>query len=179
VNGNPDAVIRAAVAADAPAIAALHVAVSTATYRDLAPPAAVRRLDLPHRLARWRETLEKGERCVLVAEIAGRLVGIGSAGAPTVREPGRYGEVLHLYVDPDYAGRGIGRALMQALALALRAQGYKGAALGVVDGNLAAMAFYERLGGVPSGRYVDPGPIWRSQNVIYVWDDLETLIRDS
>ena len=171
-----DVVIRAALPADAQAIAALHVAVSSTTYRDLAPPDALHRLDVPHRLARWAETLAKAERTVLVAEVEGRIVGIGSAGAPTVPELGEYGEILHLYVDPAHGGRGIGTALMRTLAFALRQQGYTSAALGVVDGNLAAIAFYVKLGGKVAGYYTDPGPIWRSRNQIIVWDLTTTLL---
>jgi ribosomal protein S18 acetylase RimI-like enzyme len=172
----PEFRTRAARPEDALAIATLHVTVSQATYRDLAPPEAMHRLDLAHRHARWVETLSKAERTALVAEIDGRIVGIGTAGAPTVPELEPHGEVLHLYVDAATSGRGIGRALMHRLAFALQAQGYASAALGVVEGNAAAMAFYGKLGGRMAGWYTDAGPIWRSRNRIIVWDDVKTLI---
>ena len=168
--------IRPATQADARDIAALHVAVSRATYRDLAPPEAAARLNFDHRLARWQETLAKGERTALVAEANDRIVGIGTAGAPTVPALQDHAEVLHLYVDPMFAGRGIGRALLRALALAMRAEGHRSLGLGVVDGNDAAVAFYEKLGGRAAGFYTDPGPIWRSRNRIIVWDDIEALL---
>jgi len=168
--------IRAARVADAPAIAALHVAVWRATYRDLAPPEAIQRLDVAFREKRWIEMLEQGRRTVLVAEVGDRIVGIGTAGAPTVPELGAHGEVLYLYVDPECGRRGIGRALMHRLGLALQAQDYRSAALGVVVGNDGAIAFYQRLGGRAAGTYTDPGPIWRSRNQIMVWDDVQTLL---
>jgi ribosomal protein S18 acetylase RimI-like enzyme len=173
--GGTDFAIRAAQRADAQAIAELHVAVWRATYRELAPPEAMQRLDVPFRQARWTEMLAKGTRTILVAESDGRIIGIGTAGAPSVPELGRHGEVLYLYVDSAFSGRGIGRALMRRLASALQAYGYSSAALGVVAGNPGAMAFYEKLGGVQAGRYTDPGPLWRSENLIYVWDDLAAL----
>jgi ribosomal protein S18 acetylase RimI-like enzyme len=168
--------IRAAALTDAPAIAALHVAVSQATYRDLAPPETMQRLNLAHRTARWTELLEKGERIALVAERAGKIIGIGSAGAASVPELGARVEILHLYVDPTHARAGIGRALMQALARTLKAQGYNGIALGVVEGNQPAIDFYRKLGGRLAGSYIDPGPLWRSRNQIIIWDDIETLL---
>ncbi|MDQ7246292.1 GNAT family N-acetyltransferase [Dongia sedimenti] len=171
-----DVIIRAAGLADAEAMARLHVAVWQATYRDLAPPEAIRRLDFAYRQARWLETLEKAERTALVTEIGAAIVGIGTAGAPTVPELGAHGEILHLYVDAGDARRGIGRALMHRLALALQAQGYRSVALGVVEGNDAAIAFYKQLGGRAAGSYIDPGPIWRSRNQIITWDDLNTLL---
>jgi ribosomal protein S18 acetylase RimI-like enzyme len=171
-----DFTIRAARPADAEAIAALHVAVWRATYRDLAPAEAMQRLDVPFRQARWIEMLAQGTRTALVAEADGTIVGIGTAGAPTVPELGAHGEVLYLYVDAAFAGRGIGRALMHRLGLALQAQGYRSLALGVVVGNHGAVAFYAKLGGRAAGTYTDPGPIWRSRNQIMVWDDLKMLL---
>jgi ribosomal protein S18 acetylase RimI-like enzyme len=171
-----DIAIRAAVPADAPEIAALHVAVWRSTYRDLAPPEAIRLLDEPRRQAQWEAMLAKAERTMLVAERNGQIVGIGTAGAATVPELGERGEILYLYVDPTYARAGIGRALMRRLALALQAQGYRSVALGVVEGNQPAIDFYSKLGGRLVGYYIDPGPLWRSRNQIIIWDDVETLL---
>ena len=174
-----DLAIRAAALADAPAIAALHVAVWRATYRDLAPPEAVRVLDVSTREKRWVEMLAKAERTVLVAERDGRIVGIGTAGAATVPEFRGHGEILYLYVDPMHGRGGIGRALMHNLAQTLQKQGYRSAALGVVIGNQPAIDFYRKLGGRLAGTYIDPGPQWRSRNQIIVWDDIETLLSSS
>src|SRR5690242_16352556 len=142
-----DIAIRAAMPADAPAIATLHVAVWRSTYRDLAPPEAIRLLDVPKRQAQWEAMLAKAERTMLVAERSGQIVGIGTAGVATVPELGERGEILYLYVDPTHAGAGIGRALMRRLAQALQAQGYSSVALGVVEGNEPAIDFYRKLGG--------------------------------
>ncbi len=171
-----DLVIRAARPQDALEIARLHVAVWRATYRDLAPPEALRALDVPQRQARWVEMLARGERSVLVAEQDGRIVGIGTAGAATAPELGGHAEILYLYVDPAHARGGIGRRLMQRLAQALQAQGYRSVALGVVEGNLPAIDFYRKLGGRLAGSYMDAGPLWRSRNQIIVWDDLQRLL---
>jgi ribosomal protein S18 acetylase RimI-like enzyme len=171
-----DLLIRTALPADAPAIAELHVAVWRLAYRDLAPPEAMRVLDVPKRLALWVEMLAKAERTVLVAECDSRIVGIGTAGAATVPELSGHGEILYLYVDPTHTRAGIGRALMQRLALALQAQGCRSVALGVVEGNQPAIDFYKKLGGRLAGSYIDPGPQWRSRNQIIIWDDLQALL---
>ena len=168
--------IRPAVVTEAAQIAALHVAVSQATYRDLAPPETMQRLDLAHRTARWAAMLEEARRVALVAERNGKIIGIGSAGAATVPELGARGEILHLYVDPAHGRGGIGRALMRNLARALQIRGYDSVALGVVEGNQPAIDFYRKLGGRLAGYYIDPGPLWRSRNQIVIWDDIETLL---
>jgi len=168
-------VIRPAVAADAPAIAALHVAVWRDTYRDLTPPGAAAALDVARRQARWEATLADPAQIALVAEIDGVLAGFGLAGPPGDPAFGGRGEVKYLYVGRDFARRGLGRRLLAALAAALAGRGYAALGLGVVVGNDPAIAFYEAQGGRRAGAYTDPGPLWRSHNLLYAWDDLPAL----
>lgn len=170
--------IRPALPEDAAAIASLHLAVWRETYRELATAEAVRIMDEAFRRARWTATLSEPGRdqLVLLAEQNGRLVGIGAAGAPSWALFDGRGEIRSLYVDPAIKRQGIGRRLMRELALHLATLNYPGAALGVVVGNDPAIAFYQWLGGRMTGRYTDPGPVWRSENIIFVWDDLSLLM---
>jgi ribosomal protein S18 acetylase RimI-like enzyme len=170
--------IRPAAPEDAAAIARLHLAVWRDTYRELATPDAIRIMDEAFWRARWTATLsEPGhDQLVLLAEQNGRLVGIGAAGAPSLALFEGRGEIRSLYVDPAIKRQGVGRRLMRELALHLAALNYPGAALGVVVGNDPAIAFYQLLGGRMAGRYIDPGPIWRSENIALVWDDLSLLM---
>lgn len=173
-----DISIRFASLDDAAAIAAFHVRVWRHTYRDLAPAAAYDALDEPHRLARWMEKLsdDDPDQIVLLAESGGELQGLGAAGAPSDALFGGRGEIRYLYVDPAIQRRGIGRRLLSGLAAHLKARQYPGAGLSVVEGNDPAMAFYEALHGRRVGEFIDPGPIWRSRNIVYVWDDMAKLI---
>lgn len=57
---------------------------------------------------------------------------------------------------------------MLALAERVGAWDYRDAALSGLVGNETAIAFYEALGGLVSGKYIDPGPLWRSDNLIFV-----------
>ena len=174
-----DLAIRRARPEDATPIARLHVKTWRETYKNLAPESAYQVLDLPYRHAVWVKMLDEGSRTVLVGEQSGTIVAIGSGGSATAPELEPHGEINTLYVDAAMAGRGIGRRMMAALAVDLRARGFNSAALGVVAANAAAIAFYERLSGVRAGRYSDPGPHWRSENLIYVWCDLDLLIAAS
>jgi ribosomal protein S18 acetylase RimI-like enzyme len=168
-------ILRPAVATDAPAIAALHVAVWRDTYRDLAPPSAMGALDLPRRQARWEAILADPAQIALVAEVEGTLAGFGLAGPAGDPAFGDRGEVKYLYVGRNFARRGVGRRLLAALAAALAGRGYAALGLGVVVGNDPAIAFYEAQGGRRVGAYTDPGPMWRSDNLLYAWDDLAAL----
>lgn len=170
--------IRSANIEDAQLIADFHVKVWRHTYRHLAPAEAYAALDEQRRGKQWKEKLSSNDshQIVLIAEIDNRIVGIGAAGGPSELIFDGRGEIKFLYVDPDFKRRGIGRELLAQLAIHLRKMHYQGAALSVVKGNEPAIAFYEALNGRPAGEYVDPGPIWRSQNIVFAWDDLASLI---
>lgn len=176
----PDIWLRPALPSDAEAIAALHVRVWRDAYKGLAPKAAWDALTEEVRLARWREVLTDDDprRFTLVAEHAGRIAGFGTACAPTEAVFEGRGEVRWLHVDPAAQGRGVGRRLMSALSRQLADWGYGGCALAVVVGNAPAMLFYERLGGRRAGGFTDPGPLWPSDNIVFVWDELSVLIGD-
>jgi ribosomal protein S18 acetylase RimI-like enzyme len=143
----------------------------------LATPAAIAALTASHRLKQWRAALaaDDPQAATLVAETAGNIVGFVRAAPP--QEPlfeGRC-EVKYLYVGQDQARRGIGRLLLTLIAQHLQGQGHRALALGVVVGNAPVIKFYEALGGRVIGRYTDPGPLWRSDNLLYAWDELAVL----
>ena len=170
--------IRTANIDDAQMIADFHVKVWRHTYLELAPAEAYAVLDEQYRGKQWKEKLSANDssQVVLIAEIDGRTVGIGAAGRPSESIFDGRGEIKFLYIDPDFKRRGIGRELLAQLATHLRKMHYQGAALSVVKGNESAIAFYEALNGRPAGEYIDPGPMWRSENIVFAWDDVASLI---
>ena len=107
---------------------------------------------------------------VIVAERAGRIAGFcaGTVDASPVYE-GR-AEIGSLYVDPAFKRQGLGRLLLDHVRALLLAEGAPGVGLGVVRGNDPAIAFYEAVGGRVAGAYVDPGKVWRSDNLLMVFD---------
>jgi GNAT superfamily N-acetyltransferase len=169
--------VRSAAPKDAQAIAALHAAVWHATYRSLAPAAAIAALTVEVRHDRWRTLLQApaAGQVTLIADDGGTLAGFGHLAPASDAVFGDRHEIKFLYVDQAYQARGIGRRLMAALAGAALDLGAGGVALAVVNGNDRAVAFYQRLGGREIGRYTDAGPIWRSDNLVYAWDDLQAL----
>lgn len=174
--------IRPAAVSDIEAIARFHVDSWRHAYRDLAPPAVFDIMTVERRRELWTRLLATSEAPAihhLVAEVDGSLVGIGGAGAATHPAYGARGRVSLLYIAPDRQRQGIGRCLMHDLAMWLEGAGHAAAALSVVEGNAPAVAFYAKLGGRRVGSYQDAGPVWKSTNLVYAWDDITELIADT
>ncbi len=63
---------------------------------------------------------------------------------------GRHGIYLEdLYVRPEHRGRGLGRALLGALARRCQSEGLARLEWAVLDWNAPSIAFYERMGAQP------------------------------
>ena len=165
--------IRRAQPADFTAIAAFHLRVWRLTYQGIAPPEALRILDLHHREKQWLATLSRSgaDRGVWIAESDGRIEGLAACCAPSSDIFGTCGEVSSLYIDPVRHGQGLGRRMLSQGMIFLRDAGFSGAALAVVRQNHPARAFYRHLGGIETTHFTDPGPVWPSQNILVTWPD--------
>ena len=84
-----------------------------------------------------------------------KIVGTASCCASRFPELSGWGEIVSLYLLPEYWGKGYGRLLFSALVEQLEAMGYQDLFLWVLEGNRRARAFYERMGFRPSGSYID------------------------
>jgi GNAT superfamily N-acetyltransferase len=62
-------------------------------------------------------------------------------------------EVKRMFVDANWRGRGIGRALLEALIAGARTRGYRVLRLGTLDDMHAAQRLYDSLGFKPVDRY--------------------------
>jgi ribosomal protein S18 acetylase RimI-like enzyme len=84
---------------------------------------------------------------VLVAEVHGRVVGWAKIEHPTPLPSSRHvWHVTGLAVDPQFTGRGVGRALMEALIAEAQTRGGRRMTLRVFAPNERARRLYERLG---------------------------------
>ena len=135
-------VVRAAVAGDLPAIAqlyALEVREGVATYEYAVP-------DLAEMSRRWQAVLAQAYP-YLVAELDGAFAGYAYASSYRSREGYRWTVEDTVYVQPGCQGRGVGRALLQALIDDCQARGYRQMVAVIGDGtNTASVALHERLG---------------------------------
>jgi ribosomal protein S18 acetylase RimI-like enzyme len=116
-------------------------------------------------------------RCLLVAEDAEQgIVGVAMGGPPKPwaadeDAPAREatGELYALYVDPRQWRRGVGRALLGAVAARLAAAGRPRLLVGVLAANAPARRFYEAAGGRLLGQrpFDDEGVLF--DEAVYVW----------
>ena len=118
--------------------------------------------------ARWHASHRRD--CRLVARIEGRVVGWTALGRYSTREV--YAGVAweSVYVDEAARGRGVGRALLEALVPASEEAGVWTLLAGVLAENRASLALHERAGfrqiGVQERIGRDIAGQWR--NVIFL-----------
>lgn len=144
-------VIREATAADAPAIARIHVESWRTTYRGIVPDDVLETLSMGRRERFWAETLRTTDspEFVFVAEDdAGAVVGFAAGGPEREGDPRYTGELYAIYLLAGQQGKGIGRRLARAVAERLAAMGHDAMLVWVLAAN-PACRFYATLGGVP------------------------------
>ena len=167
--------VRRADAADAAAIANVHVASWRTTYRGLLPDDFLASLSEAHYAERWRRTLDDAGNRVYVAENADGVIGFASGGRERAGETGFSGELYAIYLLRDAQGHGHGRRLVDAVVGGLRELALKDMIVWVLRENAPARRFYERLGGV----YVREQPITIGstllQEVSYGWRRLDDV----
>ncbi|MFP3568847.1 GNAT family N-acetyltransferase [Paraburkholderia sp. SIMBA_030] len=139
--------LRPATLADAALIASIHSTSWRATYRGLLPDAFLDGEVNGERAAYWEARLSApgGERrSVLIAELAGEPIGF----VCVEQQPeSAWGVLLdNLHALPEHQGIGVGKLLMRAAKDWARARGETQLYLYVLEGNTAAIGFYERQG---------------------------------
>ncbi len=144
--------IREAVPADIPAIARVHVQSWRETYRGLMPQPVLDNLSVESRETQWTRAFEIATTKVVVADDRGEVVGFASVGK--ARDEGFDAELYTLYLLKDYQGRGLGFWLWDAARFFAEDQNARNLVLWVLETN-PSRGFYERMGGVLTGRKLE------------------------
>ncbi len=165
--------VRSARPADAPAIAALHLASWRDAYRGVLDDGF---LDGP--LAgllsqRWAEALAapRREGLVAIAALAGEV-----AGFIAILRRGTVAYVDNLHVRPGLRGAGIGRLLLGFGASRMRERGCTAAELTVFAQNDGALRFYERLGAMTGPEQVGETFGQKVMERRCAWPDIGALV---
>jgi ribosomal protein S18 acetylase RimI-like enzyme len=153
-----DLEIRAAVPADARAIARVHVASWRSGYRGLLSGKALEGLSIAAREKLWHERLadEEAQGRGLRIDVAlhgASVLGFVAAGPSREQDSSPApGEIYALYVHPECWSSGVGQALMASAVAHLAEAGAAEALLWVLASNMRARRFYELGDWRPDGR---------------------------
>ena len=145
--------IRPATQADIPAITRIYadaVAHGTASF-ELEPPSETE-------MTRRMQELTGNGFPYLAADVDGTLAGYAYAGPYRARPAYRFTVENSVYVAPEAQGRGVGRALLQALIEAAEAGGYRQMIAVIGDSEQAAsVALHAALGFAFIGTFPNVG----------------------
>jgi ribosomal protein S18 acetylase RimI-like enzyme len=137
--------LRLARPGDAVPLARIYVAAWQDAYAAILPHRLLANMSVEMHAARLERAIRRG--AVLAAE-APRHGVLGLAGFGAARDRGLDfdGEVYTLYVDPDFLGMGVGRALLHGAFAALQARAFHSCLIWSHAQNHACF-FYEAMGG--------------------------------
>jgi ribosomal protein S18 acetylase RimI-like enzyme len=166
--------VRLAEPDDVPALARVHVRSWHFAYQGIIHPRNLAYTNYARALSRFRGYFWHGGQdlsLVHVLDGAAGVIGYANSGLSNSRELGVRGEVYELYVDPDFHGLGGGRKLLSAGLWALSGRRLLPAIVWVLEDNLRARAFYQRM----RGREVARGTVSVGDQVLgkvaYVWSN--------
>lgn len=95
---------------------------------------------------RWARALDGSGWGSLILTEKGTPVGTACVCPSRWPDYPDFGEVVSLYLLPEYVGRGYGKALLEAAEEALADRGFRDILLWVLEDNLRARRFYEKAG---------------------------------
>ena len=104
---------------------------------------------------RWASKVDNPSWHTLVCLEDGQIIGTSSFCESRFDVFEGYGEIISIYLLPEYVGKGCGRQLMERALSELRKQGYTKAFLWVLEENNRARAFYEKMGFTISDKSIE------------------------
>ncbi len=133
-----------------PTLSELHVSSWQIAYRGMISDAYLDAMSADRWLTRWQELFatKRSDECAILAD--GKIVGLCILGRSRDDEQ-QVGEVWAFYLHPKAWGKGYADAAMQQAVNRLRHAGYTSASLWVLEANVRARRFYERVGFVWDG----------------------------
>ena len=149
------AIIRSAVPDDADALAELHVRAWQSAYRGHMRDDFLDALDIEKRSAGWRRTLDRGDYgSIMVVERDGGVAGfcLFDASHDDDANDEKVGEIVAINIHPDHWRCSFGTLLCEHVLHEAAGRGWTSVTLWVIEGNVRARRFYEKLGFAADGR---------------------------
>lgn len=120
-------------------------------YRDMIPQNYLDSIPA----GRWADRIHSTGQSNLVLIENGMMIGTASFGKSRWKKYIDYGEIISIYLLPDFIGKGYGRLLIHKCVEELNQCGYHKVLLWVLAENGRARKFYEKTGFIDSGVFMD------------------------
>lgn len=102
----------------------------------------------------WATNIDNSNLKTLVCTDNGKIVGTSSFYESRLEQFQGFGEIVSIYLLPNYVRKGYGKALMKSALSELKQQGYENVFLWVLEENIKASGFYEKLGFLPTDDFL-------------------------
>lgn len=143
--------VREATVKDVKDISRIYAQSWKAAYAGLLPQAFLDTIDDGRWVEKFNADIGGGALSALMIMDGGRPAGCAAFGRSREESRTGWGELVSVYLHPDYFGAGYGQALLEAAMHKLREQGHERVFLWVLRENSRARRFYEKNGFAPSG----------------------------
>jgi len=96
--------------------------------------------------SRWSSVLAESQNDAFIIVDSGKYIGTSSICAARDFEMTGWGEIISIYLLPEYFAKGYAEPLFNCAVNNLLEKGYKNIYLWVLEGNIRAQRFYEKQG---------------------------------
>lgn len=103
----------------------------------------------------WASKLDNPNRKTLLCIDSNKIIGTSSFGKSRNKQFETFGEIISIYLLPDYIGKGFGKLLMESVISELEKLGYKDVFLWVLEENIKARNFYQKFGFTQTNDFFD------------------------
>lgn len=144
--------VRRPSAADAHALASVHVRAWRAAYRGLMPDEVLDGLSVEEGARGWLARIEQSHGPgLLVGTLDETVAGFAVSGPARDEDAEGVGELYAINLDPDAWGLGLGRMLFRRACEDLNSMGFQDQVLWVAEANARARGLYDSEGWFPDG----------------------------
>ena len=133
------------------AISHVYEASWKSAYKDIVPQAYLDSIPEGH----WATVLDDPAWHTLIMLDGEKVVGTSSYCSSRFEDMNGWGEIISVYLLPDYCGKGYGKQLLQAAIDGLVQMGYADIFLWVLEDNILARRFYQSYGFEHSHVFLD------------------------
>lgn len=143
--------VRKATVDDVKNISRIYALSWKTAYVGIVPKDFLDAIDDDRWVIKFRKDIGDGTLSALMVYDGDTPVGCAAFGSSRDEKMRDWGEIVSIYLHPDYFGKGYGEALLKETVAALKQQGYERIYLWVLRDNARARRFYEKHGFVSRG----------------------------